>query len=101
MEPHRRSKESHRSLQISSKTYQTKDRTTSTILFQGFKLETSRLSNRNAQITEKPQDDWQHQVETINIQLKQLTTEPDYTPQTHNHSDKDEPPQESLLMIIL
>ena len=55
-----------------------------------------RLNNQNAQITTtKPQDDWLRQVETINIQLKQLTTEPDYTPQTHNHSDNDEPPQES------
>ena len=64
------------------------------------KLETLRLSNRNAQITEKPQDDWQHQVEAISIQLKQLTTEPDYTPQTHNHSDNDEPPQESYYELM-
>ena len=33
-------------------------------------------------------------METINIQLKQLTTEPKYTPQTSIHSDNNEPPQE-------
>ena len=39
-------------------------------------------------------------METINIQLKQLTTEPEYTPQTHNHSDNDEPPQESYYELM-
>ena len=39
-------------------------------------------------------------MDTINIQLKQLTTEPDYTPQTHNHSDNDEPPQESYYELM-
>ena len=34
-------------------------------------------------------------METINIQLKQLTTEPDYTPQTSTHTDSNEPAQES------
>ena len=34
-------------------------------------------------------------METINIQLKQLTTEPDYNPQTSTHSDNNEPTQES------
>ena len=31
---------------------------------------------------------------------KQLTTEPDYTPQTHNHSDNDELPQESYYELM-
>ena len=39
-------------------------------------------------------------METIDIQLKQLTTEPDYTPQTHKHSDNDEPPQESYYELM-
>ena len=39
-------------------------------------------------------------MDTINIQLKQLTTEPDYTPQTHNHSDNDEPPQQSYYELM-
>ena len=39
-------------------------------------------------------------MDTINIQLKQLTTEPDYTPQTHNHSDNNEPPQESYYELM-
>ena len=94
-------KESYRSLQTSSKTHKTKKGTTSTILFQGFKLETPRLNNQNAQITTiKQQDDWQRQVETINIQLKQLTTEPDYTLQTVTHSDNNELPQESYYELM-
>ena len=36
-------------------------------------------------------------MDTINIQLKQLTTESDYTPQTH---DNDEPPQESYYELM-
>ena len=39
-------------------------------------------------------------MDTINIQLKQLTTEPDYTPQTHNQPDNDEPPQESYYELM-
>ena len=39
-------------------------------------------------------------METINIQLKHLTTEPDYTPQTHKHSDNDEPPQQSYYELM-
>ena len=39
-------------------------------------------------------------METINIQLKQLTTEPNYIPQTQNHSDNDEPPQESYYELM-
>ena len=100
MEPHRRSKESHRSLQTSAKTHKTKNRTTPTVLFQGFKLETPRLNNQNAQINTKPQDDWQRQVETINIQLKQLTTEPDYIPQTPTHSDSNQLTQESYYDLM-
>ena len=93
-------KENYRNLQTSSKTHKTKDRTTSTILFQGFKLKTSRPINQNAQKTTKPQDDWQRQKETINIQLKQLTTEPEYTPQTTTHFDNNEPPQESYYELM-
>ena len=49
---------------------------------EGFKLETPRLNNQKAQIKNtKPRDDWQRQVKT-NLQLKQLTTETDFTPQT-------------------
>ena len=36
----------------------------------------------------KPQDDWQHHVDTINIQLKQLTTEPGSTPSNPEKSEK-------------
>ena len=39
-------------------------------------------------------------METIDIQLKKLTKEPDYTPQTHKHSDNDEPPQESYYELM-
>ena len=39
-------------------------------------------------------------METINIQLKQLTTEPDYNPQTSTHSDNNEPTQESYYELM-
>ena len=39
-------------------------------------------------------------MKTINIQLKQLTAEPDYTPQRHNHSDNDQPPHESYYELM-
>ena len=42
-----------RSLQTSSKTHKIKNKTTSAILLQGFKLKTPRLNNQNAQITTK------------------------------------------------
>ena len=63
-----------------------KNGTTTTNFVQGLKLETPRLRTRNEKVeTSKPQDDWQRQVESISIQLIQLTTEPDsslITPQT-------------------
>ena len=39
-------------------------------------------------------------METINIQLKQLTTEPEYTPQTPTYSNNDELPQESYYELM-
>ena len=39
-------------------------------------------------------------METINIQLKQLTTEPDYNPQTSTHSGNNEPTQESYYGLM-
>ena len=39
-------------------------------------------------------------METINIQLKQLTTEPDYNPQTSTHADNNEPTQESYYELM-
>ena len=59
------------------KSQQTKFGTTTTNLVRGFKLETPRLNNQNANI--KPQDDWRHHEDSINKKLKQLTTEPDTT----------------------
>ena len=37
----------------------------------------------------------------MNIQLKQLTTEPNYTPQTSTHSDNNENPQESYYYELM
>ena len=39
-------------------------------------------------------------METINIQLKHLTAEPDYNPQTSTHSDNNEPTQESYYELM-
>ena len=39
-------------------------------------------------------------MEIINIQLKQLTTEPDYNSQTSTHSDNNEPTQESYYELM-
>ena len=39
-------------------------------------------------------------METISIQLKQLTTEPNYTPQTTTHSDRNAIPQESYYELM-
>ena len=47
-----------------------------------------------------PQDDWQRQVDTISIQLKQLTTETDTRPQDLTDSDDNEPPQESYYQLL-
>ena len=47
-----------------------------------------------------PQDDWQRQVDTINIQLKHLTKEPDSKPQDPTNSDKNDPPQESYYELL-
>ena len=46
------------------------------------------------------QDDWQRQVDTISIQLNQLTTEPDTKPQDLTDSDDNEPPQESYYQLL-
>ena len=45
--------------------------------------------------TSQPQEDWQRQVFAINIQLDQLTTQPDSTPQTLTDSGNNESLQES------
>ena len=72
------------------KTNKTKNGTTTTVLFEGFKLATPHFTNTNEE-PPKPQDDWQRQVDSISIQLKQLTTEPDsplttpQTPEQHIH----------------
>ena len=101
MEPHRSPKEGFRSLQTSSKTNKTQHRTSTTILLEEFKLETPRNNNKKAQTTNiKPQDDWQRQLETINIEFKQLTTEPDYTSQTPRNSDNNEPSIESYYELM-
>ena len=47
-----------------------------------------------------PQDDWQRQVDTISIQLKQLTNETDTKPQDLTDSDDNEPPQESYYQLL-
>ena len=79
---------------------------TTTILFEGFKLETPRLENQHLQLNDNettmtnPQDDWQRQVDTISIQLKQLTTEPDTKPQDPTDSDDKVTPQESLYELL-
>ena len=100
MESNSHPKESYRSLLTSSKTHKTKNRTTSTIIFQILTRNATPYQPKRPKTTTKPQDYWQRQVKTINIQLKQLTTEPDYTPQTHNHSDNDEHPQESYYELM-
>ena len=76
------------------KTNKTKNGTTATILFEGFKLETPRLLNINEE-TSKPQTDWQRQVDSKSIQLKQLTTEPD-PPSTMPQTPEQHIPQNKL-----
>ena len=71
---------------------------TTTILFEEFKLETPRLTNINEE-PPKPQDDWQRQVDSIRIQLKQLTTEPD-SPSTTPQATEQHIPQESLYELL-
>ena len=61
MEPDRSTKENHRRLQTSQKTNQTKIGTISTILIEGFKLETPRLYKKSPQKSNSA-DDRQHQL---------------------------------------
>ena len=71
-------------------------RQTTTIILQRFKLETPRLWSPNMHIeTSQPRDNYQRQVFAINIQLNQLTTQPDSTPQTPTDSVDNESLQES------
>ena len=82
VDPNRSPKESHRDVQASKKTKRTKTRTIRTNFFEGFKLKPPRPKNQHSHMSDtKPLDNWQRQVDTINIQLKQLTTEPDLLPQ--------------------
>ena len=80
------------------KTNKTKNRSTTTILVEGFKLGTPRRTNTNEE-PPKPQDDWQRQVDSISIQLKQLTTEPDSPPTTPQTTEQ-HIPQESLYELL-
>ena len=60
-----------------------------------------RPKNQHLQLNDmNPQDDWQRQVDTIRIQLKQLTTEPDTKSQDVTDSDDNEPPQESYYELL-
>ena len=92
---------SHWNIQTSTKTNKTKNRTTRTFFFGGFKLETPRPENQHLQLNDaNPQDDWQRQVDTINIQLRQLTTESDSKHQDPTGSDENEPPQGSYYELL-
>ena len=86
MDPHRSPVKGHRKLQLGQNNLQTKERTTTSVLLEKFKLKTLRFRVQNKKVeTAKPLDNWQRQVEFISIQLKQLTTEadsPTITPQT-------------------
>ena len=82
------------------KTHQTKDGTTTTIFFQGVKLETPRRTTQNdKQETLKRQDDWQRQLESISTHLKQWTTEPD-SPMTTSQTTERDVPQESFYEFL-
>ena len=80
------------------KTNKTNNGTTTSILFEGFKLETPHPTNTNVE-PQKPQDDWQRQVAYISIQLKQLTTEPD-SPSITQQAAEQHIPQESLYELL-
>ena len=52
--------------------------------------QTPRLRTQNDKPkTSKLQDDWQRQVESLSIQLKHLTTEPDSPPTTPQKTEQD------------
>ena len=78
------------------KTNKTTTRQTTTIILQWFELETPGLWTPNMHIeTSQPRVNCQRQVFAINIQLNQLTTQPDSTPQTPTDSVDNESLQES------
>ena len=101
MEPNRNPKQNHRDVQTSKTINQTTNGTTTTILFEGFKLETPRPNKQYSQLNyTKPQVDWHRQVDTSYIQLIQLTTEQDSTPQNPTDSDNGESPRESNYKLL-
>ena len=51
-------------------------------------------------VTTTPQDDWQRQVDQINIQLEQITSQPDSTYSTSRHSDSSDMPQETYFEVL-
>ena len=58
-----------------------------------------RLNKQNVN-TQKPQDDWQRRVNPIQIQLKQLTTEPDSTPQSPQSSNSIDISQQTYYELL-
>ena len=89
-------KESHRRIQTSQKTHQTKTRTTTTILVEGFKLESPRLYTKSPQ-KQNSADDWQHPPSPKTT--KTLTFKTDST--TENSPQPSPEPQHEDLYELL
>ena len=89
-------KESQRRIQTSQNTHQTKNGTKTTILFEGFKLESPRLYTKSPQ-KQNSADDWQHPPSPKTT--KTLTFKTDFT--TENSPQPSPEPQHEDLYELL